>query len=77
MTVYEMGNKRLAARLLVMSAIAMLMGAGVIWFRLIPMADPLRTYLAAALGGAAIADLIIAVFFAKVLSRGDARSGRI
>ena len=66
-------NRALAGRILLFTAFLMLVGALLIWFKVIPVLDPVRTTFAAALAVAGVADLILAVFFAK----GSNRSGRI
>jgi hypothetical protein len=67
------GNRALAGRILGFTALLMLLAAGLIWFGTIPVGEPLRTYLALALGAAGAVDLVIAVFFLK----GNDDRGRI
>jgi hypothetical protein len=66
-------NRATAARVLFISAFAMFLAAALIWFGVIPMAEDLRKLVPAALAAAGVADLIIAVFFAK----GGGEGGRI
>ena len=67
------GNRATAGRILVFTAFLMLVGALLIWTRVIPVHDPIRTTVSVALGAAGVADLIMAVFFLK----GSNGSGRI
>ena len=67
------GNRALAGKILVFTGILMLLGAVLIWLRVIPTSDSMRLYIAGALAAAGAADIVMAVFFAK----GSSSSGRI
>ena len=66
-------NRALAGKILFFSAFLMLIGAMLVWLRVIPTGDSIRTYLAGGLAAAAVADIVIGVFFSK----GDDGRGRI
>ena len=66
-------NRALAAKILVFTGFLMLVGALLVWLRIIPTADTIRLYLSGALAVAGIADMLMAVFFVK----GSSDSGRI
>jgi hypothetical protein len=58
-------RKTLVGKILFVSAILMLLGAGLIWTGAIPFDEPARAYAAGILGAVAAADLVMGMLFMR------------
>jgi hypothetical protein len=58
-------RRALVGKILVVSGILMLLGAGLIWTGAIPFDDPARGYAAGILGAVAAADLVMGMLFMR------------